>query len=173
MERLLHREFMTWARYIAWANARLHESVARWAGDEAAEPPTEVGTRLLALLNELLVTQRVWLARLQGYEAGVDAPDALLYDEFEALREAQLADDVALCDYVHGLAEEDMPRPVPYRDFDGTAHTNAQRELLAGLCLRQAQLRGRICELLRGFERPEPGLDFLDFLRDTRRRARA
>ena len=74
---------------------------------------------LFALLNSLLVTGRLWLARLRGYDPGIGSLQDRLYDE---LREAQVANDVALCDYAHGLAEDDLPRPIPYRDLHGTAH---------------------------------------------------
>lgn len=170
MERLLHRYLMTWARYGVWANEAMYEAVTSWQADAYQEPALRDVADVHSVLNRLLVTGRLWLARLHGYEPGISALDEELYEDLEALREAQVADDVVLCDYVHGLAEEDLLRPIPYRDLDGTPHTNAQHELLAELFSQQAQMRGRTCQLLSEIGDHNLDLDFLQFLRDTRKR---
>ncbi len=173
MERLLHREFMSRVRYSTWANERLYAAVTAALTDEYEEAtPAEVH-RLLEPLNALLVTGRLWLARIQGHDPAISAADEDLYDELAMLREAQDADDIALCDYVHGLAEEDLLRPIPYRDFDDQPHTNAQHELLNELLVQQSHARGRVCQLLTDLGKRSPQLDFLQFLRDTRKRQSA
>lgn len=170
MERLLHRFFMTSARYGAWANEVLYEAVTTVPAEAYPELAADDVQRFCGVLNSLLVTGRLWFTRLQGYELEIDSMEEELYDDLELLCDAQLADDVELCNYVHGLAEEDMLRPIPYRDLDGAPHTNAQHELLAELFSQQALIRGRTCQLLSEAHARQPALKYLQFLRETRKR---
>lgn len=167
MSDLLHRQFMSSARYGTWANERLYERVSVLLSDDDRDIPGDDARHLVGLLNQVLVVGRLWFARLRGYDPGIGSLDEWLYEDVEELRAAQAADDVELCDYLHGLAKEDMSRPIPYQDLNGEAHANSQQELLVELFASQDHFRGRICERLYALRAEPPELDYLAFLRET------
>jgi uncharacterized damage-inducible protein DinB len=66
-------------------------------------------------LNHLLVGDRIWMKRFTG--AGEQPPslDAVLYDDFEALRAARLSQDTLISRYIERLSDDDLGRPFRYR----------------------------------------------------------
>lgn len=163
MERLLHQYFRLLVRYNAWANRRLYDRFG--ALDEAAYRSARLpsGRTAHQLLNARLAADRLWFARLNGYAADERSLGDQLHESFEGLRDAQLAEDVELFEYVHGLAEEDLLRPTSYDGASGERHTNAQYELLTHLAAEQVGARAVSSRLLH----PAPDLDMLTFFRDA------
>ena len=163
MERLLHQYFRVLVRYNAWANSRLYARCGALDENAYRNGPAASGRSVHELLTARLASDRLWLARLAGYadyELAVGAPS---YASLDELREAHLAQDVELFEYVDALAEEDLLRPTRYETGEHEAHTNAQYELLTHLFAEQVADRGRIADCLR----PAPDLDVLTFLRDA------
>lgn len=52
------------AAYNAWANARLYDAAAALGPELCAKPMGAFFGSLIATLNHLVVTDRIWLARL-------------------------------------------------------------------------------------------------------------
>lgn len=156
----MHAYFRLCARYNEWANRQLHGACAKLP-EEAYRAPRRIRFGSIhGVLNHVLVVERLWLARVQGYEAGITALDEELHEDFELLRDAQTAEDVLLSEYVHGLSEQDLARPIAWHSLSGQAHANAQHELLAHLFDEQARHRGTIAALLQqaGAEYADLGL---------------
>ncbi len=169
MERLLHRQFMTSARYATWADERVYQAVTASLADEHWDISRHNVQSLAGLLNSLLMVGRLWLALLRGHDQGIASLDEPLYEDLEELREAQVADDVELCDYVHGLAEERDAATDSYQALDSTPHADSQQELLVELCAQQVHFRGRVCERVSVLDAEQPDLDYFEFLRKTGR----
>ena len=168
MTHSLHDHFRSLARYNTWANQRLYDGCAQLSPAAYKEPrPAFFGT-IHGVLNHILVCDCIWLARLQGYAPEVNQLDAELYDTFVALREAREAEDVVFGDYVHGLSEEDLQRPIGYRTLAGDPHADAQTELLTHIFNHQTHHRGQAHDLLTATDVAPPSLDFILFLRETR-----
>ena len=55
-------------------------------------------------LNHLLVGDRVWMQRLTGEGEAPARLDAILFDDFVALRAARLAEDARIIAFVEGLS---------------------------------------------------------------------
>jgi uncharacterized damage-inducible protein DinB len=163
MERLLHQYFRLLARYNTWANARIYDSCAALSEHEYREPRGPSASSAHQLLNFRLATDRLWISRLRGYLGDERAIGEELHETIEALREAQLAEDVELFEYVDGLAEEDLLRPTAFETVTGEHHSNAQYELLTQLLADQMGWRGRMTQLLPS----PPGLDMLAFFAET------
>ncbi len=163
MERLLHRYFRLLARYNAWANRRVYDRVLGMHQAAYGTLRSPGGRSLVELLDARLGDDRLWRARLGGYAAYERAVGAPAYDDLGQLRDAQLAEDVDLFEYVDGLAEEDLLRPTSYDTDAGETHTHAQHELLTHLFTEQIAARARVCELLH----PAPDLEMLTFLHDA------
>jgi uncharacterized damage-inducible protein DinB len=82
-----------YARYNTLANARLYAACATL--DDAARK-RDVGAffgSLHGTLNHLLLGDRIWMARFAGRQHPSTGLDAILFDAFDALREARTAMD--------------------------------------------------------------------------------
>jgi uncharacterized damage-inducible protein DinB len=163
MERLLHPYFRLLARYNTWANARIYDACATLDDDQYRAPVPPSGRSAHTLLNIRLATDRLWNSRLQGYLADERTVGEELHETLEALRNAQLAEDVELFEYVDGLAEEDLLRPTAFETGAGEHHSNAQYEILTHLFADQTGWRGRMIQLLPS----PPDLDMLTFFAET------
>jgi uncharacterized damage-inducible protein DinB len=168
MERLLHSYFRLIARYNAWANGRLYEHLGGLTEKAHRSTVKSRGAAAQRLLNARLAADKLWLARLNGYEAYERAVGEELPLELDELRDAQLAQDVELLEYVETLAEEDLLRPTSYDSESGERHTNAQYEILSHLFADQIASRARLGDLLE----PAPDLAMLSYFRDTELGAR-
>ena len=73
---------------------------------------------------------RIWLARLQRHDAGIERLDVALYEDFEVLRAARDGEDIAINDYVRRLSEDNLASPISYRALNGDPHADALHELL-------------------------------------------
>lgn len=96
------------------------------------------------LLNQLLVIKKTWHSHLNGYDSGIISPDKNLYDDFELLRNALIAEDIIMVDLVHGYSEDQMQYPISYTDQQGMSHTNNIKGMPTELFIQQAQIRGAI-----------------------------
>ncbi len=144
MSRLLHHHMRQLARHAEWANQQVYESCARLADDVYEREKIRPSGGVNGLLNHLLVTKKTWYSHLNGYDLGIISPDKDLYDDFDLLRNALIAEDVIMVDLVHGYSEDQMQYTISYTDQQGMSHTNNIKEMLTELFLQQAQIRGAI-----------------------------
>ncbi len=163
MERLLHQYFRLLARYNAWANRQIYDRILGMHEAAYGALRANDGRTLVETLDARLADDRLWRARLGGYGAYEQAVGAPAYDNLSELRDAQLAEDVDLFEYVDGLAEEDLLRPTSYETEANETHTHAQYELLTHLFAAQIGARARVCERLQ----PAPDLEMLTFFHDA------
>ncbi len=94
MQDLLKTHFDMFARYNAWANARLYEAARALPDAERADRgaffKSVHGIKSVhGTLNHLLVTDRVWMHRFTGEGAPPERLDTILFDRFEALDAAR------------------------------------------------------------------------------------
>jgi len=144
MPRLLHYHMRQLALHAEWANQQVYENCARLDVDAYEKEKTRPSGGVHGLLNHLLVIKKTWHSHLMGYDSGIISPDKDLYDDFELLQNALIAEDVIMVDLVHGYSEEQMQYPITYTDQKGMPHTNNIKEILTELFLQQAQIRGAI-----------------------------
>jgi len=113
--------YLMFAGYNAWCNERLYAAAARlseadYRADRGAFFKSVHGT-----LNHLLVGDRIWMQRFTGKGELPKSLDAILYDNFPALRAARRAEDEAISRYVGGLNEADLAGSIRYRTFSNPA----------------------------------------------------
>jgi uncharacterized damage-inducible protein DinB len=166
MSKLLKEHFHTFARYNAWANARLFDAAgalpdADYRADRGAFFKSVHGT-----LNHLLATDRIWMQR---FTAQGDAPtrlDAILFEQFAALREAREAEDARIVRYITGLDDAALEGSITYRRVSTPeAFTQALAPGLAHWFNHQTHHRGQVHALLTGLAGHAPELDLLFFQR--------
>lgn len=158
-----HRSFAT---YNAWANARLYAAVAelsdaaRWAQRSAAYFGSIAGT-----LNHLLVVDRLWMDRIEHLPPAGYALDSVLFEDFEALRAARVAEDDRIQAFVNALGDADMERRVAYRTSRGEPHSDSLSVLLAHMFNHATHHRGQCHALLKESGQEPPPLDYIYYCR--------
>ena len=107
--------YQMFAGYTAWCNTRLYDAAAGVADADYRAERGAFFKSLYGTLNHLLVGDRIWMKRFTG--AGEQPPslDAILYDDFAALRAARQAQDTLISRYVARLNDNDLAGTIRYR----------------------------------------------------------
>jgi uncharacterized damage-inducible protein DinB len=162
------------AGYNRWANERLYAATARLTPEALAEDRGAFFGSLLGTLNHLLVTDRLWLARLEGESPRGTPLQAILHHDLAALQAARQAEDQRLIGYVGALEEARLAAPLVYATTSGAAQSQPLHQVLAHLFNHQTHHRGQahhLVGLALGRE-GTPVLDLLAFQRATATAAR-
>jgi uncharacterized damage-inducible protein DinB len=166
MQDLLKAHFDMFARYNAWANARLYDAAralpdADYRADRGAFFKSVHGT-----LNHLLVTDRVWMHRFTGAGTPPDRLDAILFDTFSTLEAARREEDARIVSYVSSLTPQALAGSISYRRVSTPdLMTQALAPALAHWFNHQTHHRGQAHALLTALTGRAPELDLLFFQR--------
>ncbi|MEM7225692.1 MAG: DinB family protein [Pseudomonadota bacterium] len=157
------------ARFNAWANDKLYDSVARLSdADYRADRKLFFGSAHNTL-NHLLVVDRMWTRRIEGKPHGIRALDEILHDEFGKLRAARAEEDAYLIALVDRLDAAALATPVRFSWVDGDGEGAVTPEhILINLFNHQTHHRGQIHALLTQSDINSPPLDVLVYLEDDR-----
>ncbi|MDX1581466.1 MAG: DinB family protein [Alphaproteobacteria bacterium] len=161
---MMKDHFKRFANYNTWANARLYDAATALTDFERKRDVKGYFKSLHGSLNHILVADRIWLQRLTGEGSAPKALDEILFEKFEALREAREAEDKRIIGYVAGLKTSDFEETVDYRNTKGEAKSLPRGVILAHLFNHQTHHRGQATHILRqlGVAEP-PALDLLYF----------
>lgn len=107
--------YQMFAGYNAWCNERLYDAAAGVPDAEYCADRGAFFKSLHGTLNHLLVADRIWMRRFTGVGAQPPGLDAILYDDFEALRTARRTQDTLIARYIDGLSEGDLAGNLRYR----------------------------------------------------------
>ena len=109
--------YLMFAGYNAWCNARLFDAAAKVTDADYRADRGAFFKSLHGTLNHLLVGDRIWMKRFTGVGELPPSLDAILYDDFAALRKARQSEDIRISRYVAALSEDDLNRAIRYRTF--------------------------------------------------------
>src|SRR3954469_20510785 len=123
--------FRMLALYNQWTNARLYAAAGQVAPEALAEDRGAFFGSLLGTLNHLLVTDRLWMSRLEGESQRGTRLNEVLHHDFADLRGARVVQDQKLADYVHGLSEESLAAPLNYATTSGAPQSQPLHHVLA------------------------------------------
>ena len=160
----MHTCLRTLARHAEWANGLLYESCLQLTRERYHASSVE-GASVHDSLNRMLIFMRVMQARLDGYEAGLAAHEGEQHKTFSRMRDALVAEDVAVLERIRHLGDEELQLPVSYVDDEGEVHTSSYGDLALELLLGEAELRGRLQERLETESVFIPDLSFTAFVR--------
>jgi uncharacterized damage-inducible protein DinB len=159
-----HQEHVRmFAGYNRWANERLYAAAARLAPAALAEDRGAFFGSLLGTLNHLLVTDRLWLTRLDGESPCGTPLDAILHRDLADLQAARQAEDQRLIGFVGALQEARLAAPLAYATTSGVAYSQPLHQVLAHLFNHQTHHRGQAHHLL-GLALGREGTPVLDLL---------
>ena len=107
--------YRMFAGYNAWCNERLYDAAATLSDADYRAGRGAFFKSVHGTLNHMLVADRVWMKRFTGVGEQPPGLDAILYDDFPALRAARVTQDTLISRYVERLSDEDLARPFLYR----------------------------------------------------------
>ncbi len=159
--------FSLMARFNAWANDRLYDSVSGLSEGAYKQDRKAFFGSIHNTLNHLLVVDRLYAGRIQETDHGIRSLDQILFGDFETLRAARVSEDETFVALVDGLSPAQLESPVTYRRIigDGTEAIRCDHILLT-LYNHQTHHRGQVHAMLTQAEVIPPPLDVIPFLRD-------
>ncbi|HVV61232.1 MAG TPA: DinB family protein [Pseudolabrys sp.] len=162
--------YTMFAAYNAWCNERLYDAAATlsdadYRGDRGAFFKSVHGT-----LNHLLLGDRIWMRRFTGTGDHPANLDAILYEEFAALRAARRSEDHRIGAYIDQLSDADLRGKIRYRTI--VRPTEIEQELSPALdhfFNHQTHHRGQAHALLTSLigNDKTPSFDLIIFQRES------
>jgi uncharacterized damage-inducible protein DinB len=159
--------FRMFALYNRWANERIYGCAAQLTPEALAEDRGAFFGSLLGTLNHLLVTDRLWMSRLEGTSLRGTRLNEVLYEDFGDLSAARRAQDQTVIAFVHDLSEERLAETLDYATTSGAPQSQPIHQVLAHLFNHQTHHRGQahhLVGLALGREKA-PVLDLLAYQR--------
>lgn len=159
--------------YNYWARDRQLEACAALTPEQFLRPMGSSFSSVRDTLAHLLVAEWVWLERWRG-RSPQTAADAELYykgvmkefgaDKFPAvtdIRQRWGTVEQGVRDYLAGLTEDALARPVTYVNLKGEKWSYALWRVLLHVVNHQTYHRGQVTTLLRQLGAPAAQVDFL------------
>jgi uncharacterized damage-inducible protein DinB len=156
--------FAMLADYNAWANHRLYEACEKLTGTEYMRDRAPFGS-LHAILNRILATDRIWIARIEGREQSGLKLDQILYGDLTGLKVARIAEDERIRIAIAATPEGRLDHPLVYRSLRGDRVELPLRVVLGHLFNNQTHYRAQAHALLAQAETAPPSLELIEFAR--------
>ncbi|WP_137390541.1 DinB family protein [Rhodoligotrophos defluvii] len=156
------------ADYNAWANERLFEAASGLSDQDYRADRGAFFGSMHGTLNHLLVADRIWMSRFTNDPHEPATLDTILYDDFNALRQARRIEDARIRDFVGSLDEDRLRSTVTYRTK--TSPAMIEQELgpvLLHFFNHQTHHRGQAHCILTGLTGQAPALDLLVYQRQS------
>ncbi len=157
MDLLAHYRMM--ARYNRIANQRLYEACTRAGDEERRKERAGSFGSIHALLNHMLLGDRIWMDRFEGGGRETPRLNTILYDDFAELAEARHAEDERIVEYFYGLGEEFLLIRFPYVNNQGREYEDAAQVVAAHFFNHQTHHRGQVHVMLSQAGIQPPSLD--------------
>ncbi|MBV9209117.1 MAG: DinB family protein [Acidobacteria bacterium] len=142
--------------YDAWAVARITAALKSFPHESR---------KALNLLAHLLVSEQIWLLRVQGKDTSAinKSPELSLADCESLAAEMRQA----YTDFLSSLDEADLDAPVTYKNFKGDEYHTPLRDILQHVANHGAYHRGQIALALRADNLTPVDTDFITFVREV------
>ena len=160
--------YRMFGRYNAWANSRLYDATARLSTEQYRADRGAFFKSVRGTLNHLLVTGRIWMQRFTGEGDAPNRLDAILFESFDDLRAARVAEDRRIVDFVDRLDDGRIAGTIKYCRVSSPEEFEQQlAPALAHWFNHQTHHRGHVHALLTGLVGEAPELDLLIFQRQS------
>jgi uncharacterized damage-inducible protein DinB len=163
--------FKTLALYNRWANQRIYTAVAALPPDIYMADRGMFFRSVHGTLNHILVADRIWLFRITGEGNKPQTLDEILYDDFEALKAARIAEDERILKVVSHMPAAQFDQPLAYANMKGVALEDPCVMVFGHLFNHQTHHRGQIHSALSQAGYEPPALDIIYFQREEISRA--
>nr|WP_316653464.1 DinB family protein [uncultured Gellertiella sp.] len=158
--------FRMFAAYNAWANRLVYKAAADLPPEERQMDKGAFFGSILNTLNHVLLADRVWMYRFTGEGSQPTALDTILYPDFDALRQARIAEDARIIAHMDTLTPDRLSGSFTYSPV-GSSDRITQRlsGALSHVFNHQTHHRGQCHMTLTALGKPSLGLDLIYFLR--------
>jgi uncharacterized damage-inducible protein DinB len=155
----LIRHFQMLARYNRIANERLYDACAQLSDEEYRKQRKGSFGSIHALLNHILLGDRIWMPRFEGGGKTTPPLNTVLYEEFGPLREARVKEDARIEAFFGGAGEEFLARGLQYVNSKGVERNDNAAMAVAHLFNHQTHHRGQVHVMLAQTPVQAPSLD--------------
>jgi uncharacterized damage-inducible protein DinB len=149
--------FQTLAKYNTVANQRLFDACTRLDDVEYRKDRAGSFGSIHALLNHILLGDRIWMGRFEGDSRVPPWLNTILYDDFTALRAARIAEDARIERFFAGT--ESLDRPLAYTNSKGVEYVDPLPVAVIHMFNHQTHHRGQVHIMLAQTPVPPPSLD--------------
>lgn len=147
------------ARYNTLANCQLYEACAQLSDAERQRIRPAFFKSIHGTLNHIVVGDRIWLTRFEGKQIPSTRLDAILYEDFDQLKQARVVEDKRIESFAAGLTEEFLGSTIQYVNNAGKVCIDPVELLVAHFFNHQTHHRGQIHDMLTQTEIAPPSLD--------------
>lgn len=151
--------FQLLAQYNALSNQALYTACAELDDVTRKQLRPAFFKSIHGTLNHILVADRIWLNRFSGKIVPSTGLDAILYEDFEELWQARIAEDEGIQAFANSLREATLNQSIHYVNNAGIEHTDPIPLLLPHFLNHQTHHRGQAHNLLCQTPVPPPRLD--------------
>jgi uncharacterized damage-inducible protein DinB len=151
--------FRMLARYNRIANERLYEKCAELGdGEYRAQRRGSFGS-IHALLNHILLGDRIWMSRFRGEGQTTPWLATILYDDFADLRLARAHEDSGIETFFANINDNFLQKTLPYTNSKGVHYTDPMLNAVLHMFNHQTHHRGQVHVMLSQTEIQPPSLD--------------
>ena len=151
--------FRMLASYNRIANERLFEKVAALDPSEYRRQRAGSFGSIHALLNHILLGDRIWMSRFEG--GGQETPplNTILFEEFAALSSARREMDARIESFFNGVPGDFLNRKLRYRNSKGVDCEESAPVAVGHFFNHQTHHRGQVHVMLSQTSVAPPSLD--------------
>ncbi|MCM3584542.1 damage-inducible protein DinB [Mesobacillus maritimus] len=141
--------------HLFWANQKLLDTLTENRANDQQQ--------LLSLFSHLLLTEKLWMARMQEN----DLSSIAIWGDFtvEECHEMSRENHRIIQTMFDSLSEAELDVPVCYQNSEGKQHTNTKREILTHVALHGHYHRGQMNLKLRELGSKPISTDFIIYKR--------
>lgn len=147
------------ARYNRIANERLYDACAQLSDAEYRRRRDGSFGSIHALLNHILLGDRIWMSRFKGGGRVTPPLNSILFENFSELRAARAAEDAAIESFFENIDAEFLNRPLRYTNSQGKDYTDVTNLAVLHFFNHQTHHRGQAHVMLSQTGIKPPSLD--------------
>ena len=147
------------ARYNRIANELVMEKCALLDDGEYRRARRVSFGSVHALLNHMLLGDRIWMSRFEGGGSGTPALNTVLFEDFAGLRAARVAEDARIEGFFAGVEVGFWDRPLRYVNSRWIDYVDAAPMAVVHFFNHQTHHRGQVHVLLAESGVGGPSLD--------------
>ena len=151
--------FQKLAHYNRIANQRLYDSCAQISDDEYRRQRAGSFGSIHALLNHILLGDRIWMSRFSGEGKTTPPLNTVLYDEFSALRTAREQEDTTTEQFFQNAPMSFLTGKLSYTNSRGVYCEEAAVPAVLHMFNHQTHHRGQVHVMLSQCGVQPPSLD--------------
>lgn len=159
-------DLMTLYKYNYWANRRILAAAARMTPEQfLAETSLSWGS-VRDVLVHMLGAEWIWRMRMQHAAAPTQLLSPTDFPTYDSLVIRWQAEQRELSAYLTGLRDDDVNRPVSYRNTKGQVFEDVLWHVLAHVVNHGTQHRAEVAHVLTSYGYSPGDIDLIKFVRE-------